>query len=72
MKNDIPGILSHHGISDPNLLKYLFNHITIKFHPKISLALWNQSLPTACGGQFFVAHRKCVFLMMPVELVLKN
>ena len=44
----------------PNIPNYL--HISDpkydQFHHKISLALWDQSLPTASGGLVFAAHKK--------------
>ena len=36
---------------------WILSHLH-QFHHKISLALWDQSLPTASGGLFFVAHKK--------------
>ena len=70
MKNDIPNIPSQLRIFDSNLLEYEFHHIVIKFYHKICLVLSDQSSLTASGGQF-LAHKKCVFLNMPVTLVLR-
>ena len=53
MKNDVSSIPSHLHISDPNLLQYKFHYIVIKFYHQISLALEDQSLQTAFGGQLF-------------------
>ena len=54
MKNDIPNI--------PNYL-HKFTMIWDSSHRhqflcKMSLSIWNQSLLTASGGVFFVAHKK--------------
>ena len=74
MKNDIPNnkFPSHLHISDPNLLQYEFHHIAIIFHHRISLALGDESSPTASGGIFFVAHKKCIFLDTSAKFFLKN
>ena len=57
MKNDMPNIPGHLHSSDSNLLQYEFHHIVITFYHKISLVLWDQSLPTASGGQFFSTQK---------------
>ena len=57
MKNDIPNIPSHLHISDPNLQQYELHHIVIELYHKFSLALWDQSSPTASGGQFFSTQK---------------
>ena len=74
MKNDMPNNIfrSYLNICDRNLRWYQIHRIIIKFHHKISLALWDQSLPTASGGLFFVTHKKCIFLEMSAKFVFKN
>ena len=70
MKNDIPKIPSHLHISEPNLL---MNFITSSSN-FITRFLWHFEVtfsPTASGGLFFVAHKKCMFLNMSAKLVFK-
>ena len=50
LKNDIPNIPNYLHISDSNL-PWIPSH-RHQFHHKISLALWDQSLPTVSGGLF--------------------
>ena len=50
-ENDIPNIPNYLHISDPNKKIWISSH-RHQFHHKISLALWDQSLPTTFGGLF--------------------
>ena len=65
LKNDIPNIPNYLHISDSNL-PWIPSH-RHQFHHKISLALWDQSLPTVSGELFFVAQK-----MNISEYVCKN
>ena len=73
MENDIPNIQNYLHISDPNFLPSYFwiSSHRHQFHHKFSDTL--RSIFADCFWRtFFVAHKKCIFLNMSANRVLKD